>query len=166
MAVRLPLEDFAGLIQKITLTIYQNHERHITGPILQELLIDMCDTFAAYVAAAITEPAQNYYVNEILINAVAKTITLVRAGGIAPANISASLAPLDPERKGVVNVVAGVNIITFAPPRLNADPYGLDFSVINGAGFDIGGEESELGQYTFKMTVDEDGVLTYETIPE
>lgn len=163
MAVILPIQD---LINSITDRIYENHEREISGVDLQEMLIDIVESLQAYTDQSIVEPAVNYYVDEIVVDGVAKTITLVRAGGIAPANISASLAPMDRERKGVVDVVAGPNVIVFAPPRLDATEYDVDYSVIAANGFDIGGEISNLTQNGFDIDVSKDGVLTYETIPK
>ncbi len=161
MAVILPISE---LINSITERIYENHERAISGPDLQEMLIDIVDTLQAYTDAAVIEPAENYYVDEIQINEVAKTITLVRAGGILPTNISASLAPLDETREGVEEVTDGDNPIVFAPPLPAGFEYELLFSVIDAEGFDIGGTESNLTNLGFDINVPDDGTLTYETI--
>lgn len=161
MADRSPIPAF-----KIWITdrIHENHERKITGIELQEILHDMLDTLGAYIDGAIIEPARNYYVNEIQIDGVARTITLVRAGGADPVNISASLKPLD-NPEGVVNLVAGDNPIVFGYPLPAGTPYEvLKLVLSDDGGFDIGGQISLKTHEGFTITVDEAATLTYRVI--
>jgi hypothetical protein len=83
-----PIQELKNLI---TDRIHDNHERAIDGIELQELLHDILDSLESYTDESMEAPAVNYYVNQILWDIATGALTLVRAGGIDPANISVDL---------------------------------------------------------------------------
>ena len=76
---------------KITSEVYENHMRLITGPTMQEILHDTVDSLQKYIDDNDQEPAVNYYVDQVSFDPDTGALTLSRAGGIDPANISESL---------------------------------------------------------------------------
>lgn len=83
--------ELQALKNLITDRIHENHEKEITGVDLQEFLHDILDSLAGFTNLKIVSPAINYYVNQVLFNIATGALTLVRAGGITPTNISVDL---------------------------------------------------------------------------
>lgn len=82
------IQDLKNLI---TDRIHENHERAIDGVDLQEFLHDILDSLSGYTDEQLVSPAINYYANQVLFNIATGALTLVRAGGIIPINISVNL---------------------------------------------------------------------------
>jgi hypothetical protein len=114
-----PLQE---LKNKITDRILDNHERAITGDELQEVLLDVLDSLETYTDEAVVEPAVNYYVDEVAFDIATGALTLTRAGGITPENISCDLDGRYKQigesdtRADNVSVNAGVQSILFGDP--------------------------------------------------
>ena len=153
------------LLNQITDRIYENHERAISGMDLQEMLIDIVDSLSKYTDDAVVEPAINYYADEIQIDGEAKTITLVRAGGITPINISASMLGMTDHRKAEVVLTSGDNNIIFDTGFPLGTSYIILKSVIaTSGGFDIGGIVSAKTELGFAINVSEASTIIYLAI--
>jgi hypothetical protein len=113
----------------ITDRIHENHERAIDGVDLQEFLHDILDSLSTYTDEKVVSPAINYYVNLALFNANTGALTLARAGGITPANISVDLdgryqlLSSSPVRSTTILLNAGTSTITFIKPFPNGTIY-------------------------------------------
>jgi hypothetical protein len=114
-----PIQELKNLI---TDRIIDNHTRAIDGIEFQEVLLDILDSLESYTDDSMESPAVNYYVSQILWDKNTGALTLVRAGGITPANISVDLddryrllSQAD-HRSDEVNVAAGVQTVTFNSP--------------------------------------------------
>lgn len=89
---------------------------------MQEILIDVVDSLADYTDDSMESPAVNYYVNQILFDIATGALTLVRAGGIEPVNISKDLdgryrlISESDDRADEVFVSAGPQDVTFRTP--------------------------------------------------
>ena len=78
----------AEIKARITAILAENHSRNIDGVVLQELLIDLVDSLNTYAGGGGSGSGDNYYVNGISFDPATNVITLARAGGITPANLS------------------------------------------------------------------------------
>ena len=134
-----PIQELKNLI---TDRIIDNHTRAIDGIEFQEVLLDILDSLESYTDDSMESPAVNYYVNQILFDIATGALTLVRAGGILPANISIDLdgryrllSEAD-QRADRVTVAAGLQAVTFNFPF----PLGSVYSVPPLAGVTADGE--------------------------
>lgn len=124
-----PLQELKNLITQMLMDI--RHCRTVDGEQMQERLHDILDSLAAYTDAKVVEPAVNYYVNDILWDPLIGALTLVRAGGILPVNISIDLDGRyqllsDSDKVGEEIVDAGEQEILFDTPypeEITGDDY-------------------------------------------
>lgn len=152
------------LLNQITDRVFENHERAISGPDMQEMLHDIVDSLKQYIDEAIVEPAENYYANEIQIDEANNTLTLVRAGGISPANISATIHSANYPRAGQQSLSAGQNTVTFGRAFPTGTSYLVFIRCTDADGFDIGGAVSDETVSNFKITVSDPCTLKYIAI--
>jgi hypothetical protein len=164
-----PLQELRNLI---TDRVKDNHTRAIDGEELQEFLQDIIDSLEAHTDDSMESPAVNYYVNQILFDITTGALTLIRAGGIDPANISVDLDGRYRQltdgdyRADVVTVEAGEQTVTFALPW----PEGTDLADIamptllqgkTAGGFYSDCEPYDLTLTTFKVNFDEAVTFQY-----
>lgn len=124
---------------RITAILAENHSGNIGGIILQELLIDLVDSLDAYAGGG-GGSGDNYYVDSIAFDPATNVLTLGRAGGILPANLSIAITPGDPTvyRAYETSVGAGDTTIPFSVDL----PVGTEYLVvIAGAYSDVDGAD-------------------------
>lgn len=149
------------LILKITDVVYENHERRISGPDLHELLIDMVDSLQYYIDQSIVEPAENFYVSDIQIDLLNKTLILVRDGGIVPANVSEDMTLFSDTRAGFESLPAGTHDIIFTP---GAFPDGTTYSLwkeVIVEGYDVGAIAFDRTPAGFEITMSKAFTIEY-----
>ena len=106
------------LKNKMTEKVYENHMRLIEGPTMQEILHDTVDSIKKYVDDNNQEPAQNYYADQIQFDINTGALTIVRAGGIDPVNISKDL---DGRYQKLSDVTWGRDLSGFVYPEALTD---------------------------------------------
>jgi hypothetical protein len=164
-----PIQELKNLI---TDRVKENHTRAIDGEELQEFLQDIMDSLSAYTDNSMESPAENFYVNQIQFDLTTGALTLIRAGGIDPENISVDLDGRYRQltdgdyRAGVASVEAGEQTITFAHPW----PEGTNLADIamptllqgiTAGGFFTDCEPYDLTLTTFKVNFDEAVTFQY-----
>lgn len=159
----------------ITERVKDNHIRAIDGEELQELLHDILDSLESYTDDAVVEPAINYYVDDINWDPLIGALTLLRAGGILPVDISVDLDGrylliADTPRSDEVTVDPGEQDVEFIEP-FGEDITGDDYTVpvikakgTDGFFFDL--EPYDKTRFGFKVNADQEATFCYTATPK
>jgi len=149
---------------RITAILAENHSRDIDGIVLQELLIDLVDSLDTYAGGGGSPSGENYYVDSISFDPETNVLTLTRAGGIDPANISQEISPGSSTvyRAAVVALTEGDNTIVFSVALPTGTTYLVKANAYSDTdGADTGFSVSAMTVNGFTVNADEDCSFEY-----
>lgn len=142
----------------------ENHMRNIDGVVLQQFVHDMIDTMVEQDSGGGSGSGDNYYVDSMAFDPATNILTLGRAGGIVPANISKAITPTNPTvyRAGEQAIGIGDNPIAFSV----ALPVGTNYIIFakctsDEDGADIGFVISQKTVNGFSVNVDEAATIKW-----